>query len=59
MNILITGGAGYIGSLLCGVLLYRGHRVVVVDDLLFGGDSLLGYATHPGFAFHKANVCDK
>jgi nucleoside-diphosphate-sugar epimerase len=59
VNILITGGAGYIGSLLCGVLLYRGHRVVVVDDLLFGGDSLLGYATHPGFTFHKANVCEK
>jgi nucleoside-diphosphate-sugar epimerase len=59
VNILITGGAGYIGSLLSGVLLFRGHRVVVVDDLLFGGDSLLAYRTHQGFSFHKANVCEK
>jgi nucleoside-diphosphate-sugar epimerase len=59
MNILITGGAGYIGSLLTGVLLYNGHRVVVIDDLLFGGDSIAAYLTHPGFTFHKANVCEK
>lgn len=59
MTVLVTGGAGYIGSMLCGVLLYRGFRVVVVDDLLFGGDSLMGYLTHPDFSFHKANVCEK
>lgn len=51
--------AGYIGSLLCGELLYHGHRVTVIDNLLFGGNSLLGYMAHPDFAFHKANVCDK
>ena len=59
MTVLITGGAGYIGSLLCGVLLHRGYRVVVIDDLLFGGDALMGYLTHPGFSFTKANVCEK
>ena len=41
-QVLVTGGAGYIGSLLTGVLLQRGYHVTVVDDLLFGGDSLLG-----------------
>ena len=59
MKILITGGAGYIGSLLTGVLLQKGYDVVVVDDLLFGGDSLLAYLTHPHFSFHKGNVTEK
>jgi len=58
-KILLTGGAGYIGSLLCGELLFRGHRVTVIDNLMFGGNSLLGYMAHPHFAFHKADVCDK
>lgn len=55
---LITGGAGYIGSLLTGTLLNAGWRVTVADDLLFGGQSLLGYWQHPGFRFAKADVCD-
>lgn len=58
MHVLITGGAGYIGSLLTGVLLARGHRVTVVDDLLFGGESLLAYLHHPGFRFVKRDVCE-
>ena len=57
-HILITGGAGYIGSVLTGVLLNRGYRVTVVDDLLFGGESLLGYWHHPRFRFVKGNVCE-
>jgi nucleoside-diphosphate-sugar epimerase len=56
--VLVTGGAGYIGSLLTGVLLQRGYRVTVVDDLLFGGESLLAYFCHPGFQFIKGDVCD-
>ncbi|MEW6512336.1 MAG: NAD(P)-dependent oxidoreductase [Bacteroidota bacterium] len=59
MHVLITGGAGYIGSLLTGVLLQRGYSVTVIDDLLFGGDSLLAYISHPHFRFHKANVTEK
>ncbi|MDA2933347.1 NAD(P)-dependent oxidoreductase [Acidobacteria bacterium AH-259-D05] len=57
-NYLITGGAGYIGSLLTGLLLQQGHHVTVVDDLLFGGDSLLAYWQHPNFSFLKADVTD-
>ncbi len=58
MHVLVTGGAGYIGSLLTGVLLSQGHHVTVVDDLLFGGESLLGYWHHPNFRFIKGDVCD-
>jgi len=57
-RILITGGAGYIGSLLAGELLRRGHRVTVLDALLFGGESLLAYLAHPSFAFRKVDVTD-
>jgi nucleoside-diphosphate-sugar epimerase len=58
VHVLITGGAGYIGSLLTGELLRAGYRVTVVDDLLFGGESLLAYLPHPCFHFVKANVWD-
>jgi len=58
-KILVTGGAGYIGSVLCGELLFRGHRVTVIDNLTYGGNSLLGYMSHPHFVFHKADVCDR
>jgi nucleoside-diphosphate-sugar epimerase len=57
-HVVVTGGAGYIGSLLAGVLLHRGCRVTVVDDLLFGGESLLGCWHHPAFRFIKGDVCD-
>jgi len=52
MRILITGGAGFIGSHLADVLLREGHRVIVMDDLSIGkerniahhkGDSLLSF----------------
>lgn len=55
-HILVTGGAGYIGSLLTGELLRLGSRVTVVDELLFGGESLLAYLSHPNFRFVKGNV---
>ncbi len=57
-HVLITGGAGYIGSLLAGELLRQDYKVTVVDDLLFGGESLLAYFPNPDFHFVKSNVCD-
>jgi nucleoside-diphosphate-sugar epimerase len=57
-HILITGGAGYIGSLLTSILLRQGYRVTVVDDLLFGGEALLAFFSHPTFQFVKGDVCD-
>ncbi|MFZ6026500.1 MAG: NAD-dependent epimerase/dehydratase family protein [Chloroflexota bacterium] len=55
-HVIVTGGAGYIGSLLVGELLRRGYRVSVVDDLLYGGESLLAYFSDPNFRFVKVNV---
>ncbi|HEY58301.1 MAG TPA: NAD(P)-dependent oxidoreductase [Anaerolineae bacterium] len=57
-HLLITGGAGYIGSLLTGVLLRRGYRVTVVDQLLFGAESLLAYHGHPRFTLVQADVVE-
>jgi len=42
-HVVVTGGAGYIGSFLTGALLRQGYRVTVIDDLLYGGESLLSY----------------
>jgi len=58
MNILITGGAGYIGSELVQYLLDDGHMVTVYDRLMFGPDSLLRYTANPNFSFVKGDVRD-
>ncbi len=55
-TILITGGAGYIGSVLTGEMLRDGFRVRVLDRLMFGGNALLGYLNHPDFEFIKGDV---
>jgi nucleoside-diphosphate-sugar epimerase len=57
-DILITGGAGYIGSLLTAACLRAGHTVTVLDTLLFGGESLLPFFSHPRFRFVKADVTE-
>ncbi len=57
-HVLVTGGAGYIGSLLTAELLRSGHQVTVVDSLLYSGESLLGFLHHPDFHFVKADVTD-
>jgi nucleoside-diphosphate-sugar epimerase len=57
-TVLVTGGAGYIGSTLCRQLLARGDRVVAVDVLLFGGEALLDLLAHPAFTFVKADIAD-
>jgi nucleoside-diphosphate-sugar epimerase len=59
MNILVTGGAGYVGSTLVPLLLAEGHRVKVLDCLLHGGESLLGVWSHPCFEFIPGNVRDR
>lgn len=57
-HVLITGGAGYIGSLLTSELLRANYHVTVVDSLLFGGESLVPFLHHPNFHFVKADVTE-
>jgi nucleoside-diphosphate-sugar epimerase len=58
-NILVTGGAGYIGSVLVGHLLDGGYRVVVLDNLMYEQHSLFGYCAHPHFDFVKGDSRDE
>lgn len=48
-DILITGGAGYIGSVLTPMLLERGHKVTVIDSFLYKQSSLLACCTNKNF----------
>jgi len=48
-NVLVIGGAGYIGSVLVRQLLKRGYRVRVLDLLLYGEDSIKEIQSHPDF----------
>lgn len=57
-HILITGGAGYIGSLLTSELLRQNYRVTILDSLLFGGESILPFMSHPNFNFLKTDVTE-
>jgi nucleoside-diphosphate-sugar epimerase len=57
-HILITGGAGYIGSLLTSELLRQNYRVTLLDSLLFGGESILPFMSHPNFHFLKSDVTE-
>ena len=56
MKILVTGGAGYIGSTLVPILLSSGHSVRVLDNLTHGGKSLLGVWPDLKFEFHEGDV---
>src|SRR5436190_20520884 len=59
MRILVTGGAGFIGSHLVDALLDRGHQVVAVDDLSTGNLENLRLAkAREGFRFVEGSVLD-
>ena len=58
MRILVTGGAGYVGSTLVPMLLEQGHKVRVYDALKFGGQGLLPCCQNRFFELVKGDVCD-
>ena len=58
-RIVITGGAGFIGSHLADRVRAEGRDVVVVDNLITGRvENIAGLLGHEGFSFVKYNVCD-
>ncbi len=58
MRVLVTGGAGFLGSHLCDALLGEGHFVVCADNLLTGRrENLAHLAPEPRFEFLQQDVC--
>jgi nucleoside-diphosphate-sugar epimerase len=57
-HVLVVGGAGYIGSVLCRQLLNKGYSVRVLDALLYGKESLAELQDHPRFELHEGDSRD-
>ncbi len=58
-KILVTGGAGYIGSVLVPILLKEGYSVTVLDNLMYFQNSLLGCCHYKNFKFVKGDIRDE
>jgi nucleoside-diphosphate-sugar epimerase len=58
MKILITGGAGFVGTALTSLLLENNHEVCVFDSLMYGGDQLLSFFRNKRFSFIRGDVRD-
>jgi nucleoside-diphosphate-sugar epimerase len=59
LRILVTGGAGYVGSVLCERLLAEGHYVTVLDNLLYQQNSLFHLCANPRFEFFHGDARDE
>jgi nucleoside-diphosphate-sugar epimerase len=58
-RVVVTGGAGFLGSHLCEAMMDRGDQVVAVDNLVSGSrENLTGLLARPGFSFVEADVSD-
>jgi len=58
-HVLVTGGAGYLGSVLCEHLLTVGYHVTVIDNLMYGQHSLFHLCANPAFEFVLGDVRDE
>lgn len=57
-NVLVIGGAGYIGSVLVRKLLDQGYNVTVLDALIYGDESIRNLYDHPNFDFIHGDIRD-
>ncbi len=55
-HVLVTGAAGYIGSILCEHLLKAGYRVTALDNLMYNQHSLFHFCAHPNFDFVRGDA---
>lgn len=58
-NILVTGGAGYVGTVLVNILLKEGYKVRVLDNLRFGPEPIFPFLVDKNFEFIKGDVRDE
>ena len=60
-TILITGGAGFIGSAVVRLAIARGHRVINVDALTYAAclDNVSSVADHPNYCFEHCDIRDR
>ena len=57
MNIVITGGSGFVGSYLCEKLIYDGHKIIVIDNLLTGStENITNLVDNKNFSFIEHDV---
>jgi dTDP-glucose 4,6-dehydratase len=59
MKVLVTGGAGFIGSEFVRQGVKNGHRIVVVDSLTYAGDLKRLASVKGAYTFYKTDICDK
>lgn len=59
IRVLVTGGAGYLGSVLCEHLLDAGHKVTVIDNLIYRQESLFHLCANSRFEFVFGDVRDQ
>jgi nucleoside-diphosphate-sugar epimerase len=59
IHILVTGGAGYLGSVMVPALLEAGHRVIVLDNFLYRENSLALCCAHPDFQVIRGDARDE
>jgi nucleoside-diphosphate-sugar epimerase len=58
-KILVSGGAGYIGSVVVRQLLRKGYKVRVIDNLMYGGEPIIDLFNDPDFDFIKGDIREK
>ena len=58
-SVLISGGAGYLGSILCPMLLVADYKVVVIDNFLYNQTSLAECCADPNFTLIRGDCRDQ